>query len=127
MACLIKPQFEAGREKVGKRASSVTRQYTWKCWRASCVMQRKITLQFLVYIFSYPRSGRNIVIPRLPEKGRGCGAASLICGRGGRLTFCVEGRSWGDMKRVILCPNPYRDSELTVAKRSREPAGGARF
>jgi len=24
------------------------------------------------------------------------------------------------MKRVILCPNPYRDSELTVAKRSRE-------
>lgn len=48
VACLIKPQFEAGREKVGKRASSVTRQYTWKCWRASCVMQRKITLQFLV-------------------------------------------------------------------------------
>ena len=32
----------------GKRASSVTRQYTWKCWRTSCVMQRKITLQFLV-------------------------------------------------------------------------------
>ena len=24
------------------------------------------------------------------------------------------------MKRVILCPNPYRDDELTVAKRSRE-------
>ena len=24
------------------------------------------------------------------------------------------------MKRVILCPNPYRDSELTVAKRSKE-------
>ena len=24
------------------------------------------------------------------------------------------------MKRVILCPNPYRDNELTVAKRSRQ-------
>ena len=24
------------------------------------------------------------------------------------------------MKRVILCPNPYRDSELKVAKRSKE-------
>ena len=47
VACLIKPQFEAGREKVGKKGV-VTRQYTWKCWRTSCVMQRKITLQFLV-------------------------------------------------------------------------------
>ena len=25
------------------------------------------------------------------------------------------------MKRVILCPNPYRDSELTVAKRASIP------
>ena len=24
------------------------------------------------------------------------------------------------MKRVILCPNPYRDGELTVAKHSKE-------
>ena len=31
------------------------------------------------------------------------------------------------MKRVILCPNPYRDSELTVAKRSRELLEGLGF
>ena len=31
------------------------------------------------------------------------------------------------MKRVILCPNPYRDSELTVAKRSRELLEGLAF
>jgi NAD+ kinase len=31
------------------------------------------------------------------------------------------------MKRVILCPNPYRDSELAVAKRSRELLEGLGF
>ena len=31
------------------------------------------------------------------------------------------------MKRVILCPNPYRDSELTVAKRSRQLLEGLGF
>ena len=31
------------------------------------------------------------------------------------------------MKRVILCPNPYRDSELTVAKRARELLEGLGF
>ena len=31
------------------------------------------------------------------------------------------------MKRVILCPNPYRDSELTMAKRSRELLEGLGF
>ena len=31
------------------------------------------------------------------------------------------------MKRVILCPNPYRDSELTVAKRSKELLEGIGF
>lgn len=35
VACLIKPQFEAGREKVGKRASSATRTYTLRCWKTS--------------------------------------------------------------------------------------------
>ena len=31
------------------------------------------------------------------------------------------------MKRVILCPNPYRDSELKVAKRSKEILEGIGF
>ena len=31
------------------------------------------------------------------------------------------------MNRVIFCPNPYRDSELTVAKRSRELLEGLGF
>lgn len=31
------------------------------------------------------------------------------------------------MKRVILCPNPYRDNELTVAKRSRQLLGTDRL
>ena len=29
------------------------------------------------------------------------------------------------MKRVILCPNPYRDKGLTVAKRAAEILEGA--
>ena len=33
VVCLIKPQFEAGREEVGKRALSATRRYISRCWR----------------------------------------------------------------------------------------------
>ena len=47
VACLIKPQFEAGREKVGKRVSSVTPPCIWRCWSTFWSMQRKITLQYL--------------------------------------------------------------------------------
>ncbi len=32
--CLIKPQFEAGKERWGKRASSGIRRCTGKCWTA---------------------------------------------------------------------------------------------
>lgn len=45
--CLVKPQFEAGREKVGKKAWSGTRRCTWRCWRPFWSMQRKVTLQCL--------------------------------------------------------------------------------
>ena len=32
VVCLVKPQFEAGRERLGKRASCGTRRSTWRCW-----------------------------------------------------------------------------------------------
>lgn len=40
--------LKPGGKRWGKRASSVTRQYTWRCWSTSWIMQRKIALQFLV-------------------------------------------------------------------------------
>ena len=30
--CLVKPQFEAGKDKVGRRGSSGIRQSIWRCW-----------------------------------------------------------------------------------------------
>jgi 23S rRNA (cytidine1920-2'-O)/16S rRNA (cytidine1409-2'-O)-methyltransferase len=45
VVCLIKPQFEAGREKVGKKGSSVTRPSIWKCWNVFWTMpQKRISL-----------------------------------------------------------------------------------
>ena len=34
--CLVKPQFEAGRGKVGKTEWSGTRRSTWRCWNTFC-------------------------------------------------------------------------------------------
>ena len=36
--CLVKPQFEAGREKVGKKGWFGTRRSIWRCWSTSWTM-----------------------------------------------------------------------------------------
>lgn len=35
IACLIKPQFEPGRRRWGRRGSSATPRYIWRCWKTS--------------------------------------------------------------------------------------------
>ena len=47
VANLIKPQFEAGREKVGKKGVVRDRTSTWRCWSTSWTMPRNPALQSL--------------------------------------------------------------------------------
>ena len=37
-----------------------------------------------------------------------------------RSLYCRNGTEVREMKRVILCPNPYRDKGLTAAKAAEE-------
>ena len=43
LVCLIKPQFEAGKEKVGKRGWSGIRRSTWRSWSNFCSMPRLVS------------------------------------------------------------------------------------
>lgn len=45
IVCLIKPQFEAGREKVGKKAWSETLRFIWKLLRRSLIMRSQFLLR----------------------------------------------------------------------------------
>lgn len=45
VVCLIKPQFEAGKEKVGKKGVVRDPPSIGRCWSTSWSMQRKTTLQ----------------------------------------------------------------------------------
>ena len=45
--CLVKPQFEAGREKVGKRASCAIPPCIWRCSSTFWSTQRKVALPSL--------------------------------------------------------------------------------
>ena len=51
VACLNKPQFEAGAKRWGSRALSATRTYTLRCWKISWIMQRILALQCLILHF----------------------------------------------------------------------------
>lgn len=51
VVCLIKPQFEAGREKVGKKELSVIRPCTKKSLTKSLLMQRALDTQFVIWSF----------------------------------------------------------------------------
>ena len=44
--CLIKPQFEAGKDKVGKRALSATRPCMKRCFKTSYPLQNLLILPF---------------------------------------------------------------------------------
>ena len=55
--CLVKPQFEAGRGKVGKKGVGATLPCTVRCWK------RRLAMRFPAV---FPRSGS----PILPSKGR---------------------------------------------------------
>ncbi len=43
LVCLIKPQFEAGKEKVGKKGWSGIRRSTWRSWSNFCSMPRLVS------------------------------------------------------------------------------------
>ena len=121
IACLIKPQFEAGPEKVGKKG---------------VVRDPKVHLEVLENFLTHAKDNHFTVLGityspiRGPEgnieylgylrKSVESDTIPDACGAGGRLPQRTEREKGQRMKRVILCPNPYRDNELTVAKRSRQ-------
>ena len=51
VVCLIKPQFEAGREKVGEKGVVVIRPCTKKSLTKSLPMQRALDTQFVIWSF----------------------------------------------------------------------------
>ena len=46
MVCLIKPQFEAGKEKVGKKVSCVTNLYILRSSRKSFLLQKRLDFRY---------------------------------------------------------------------------------
>ena len=61
VVCLIKPQFEAGREKVGKKVWFVTRQYMKKSLKRSLPMQPASDMQYVIWNFLLSRDRREIL------------------------------------------------------------------
>ena len=111
--CLIKPQFEAGREDVGKKGVV----------RDSAVHER-VLREFLDFApgagysvrgldFSPVRGHR---IPGLPQERR---VRSAHPGRGGGGRG-VPQRAGEVMKKIVLSPNPYRDRGLVLTYRAKE-------
>lgn len=66
IAALIKPQFEAGREKVGKKVLSVIRLYTKKSLRWSFPMRKAFPSACAIWNFSDQRTGGKYRVSRSP-------------------------------------------------------------
>ena len=61
MVCLIKPQFEAGREKVGKKVLCVTKRYIWKSWNALLHLLWSMDFLYIICLIPQSRDRREIL------------------------------------------------------------------
>lgn len=70
VVCLIKPQFEAGREDVGKKASCATPLSTSACCATSWRQRRHWATRSWASTFARARTGGQHRISRISQKGQ---------------------------------------------------------
>ena len=121
VACLIKPQFEAGREKVGKKG---------------VVRDPDVHLEVLENFLTHAKDSGFTVLditfsPIRGPEGNIEYLGYLESGDWVEKTFDLQGlveqshaaldhgKEGGMLRKVILCPNPYRDAQLRVAKEAK--------
>lgn len=116
VVCLIKPQFEAGREEVGKKASSGIRRCIWRYSRAFWTLCPARALPSWGWTIRPSKGRRATLSTRLSAQGNTSRAGARSGGHCGAVARRTGPRKRERrMKHIVIAANPYRDSGLQKA------------